>query len=876
MTRRLPPGTRIARWLLARILSPAVRDDVLLDLAESDASGRAHWREVLVAPRSWSLSVPATAASPHLPETSMSRLLADIRFSWRVMMRRKGMTMVAVLTLAIGTGASTAIFSAVYPILVRTLPYPDADRLMMIWERDGSGQRNNVGFQTFDDLARSARSFESMAAMGSMAVTMTTEGEPYPFVGQRVTPGFFRVLGVEPALGRGLRAEDDQRGTPNVVVLSHVAWRDAFGSAPDILDRPVVLDGVTYRVIGVMPEGFESAVAPEARIWTPLRYEPTLDFACRSCRHLRVIARRHPHVSAEDAERELEVLAANLHRDHPGVYTTLGFRLQLVSHLVTERVRPALVALMGAVLLVLLVATLNVSSLLLARGASRRGEFAVRIALGAGRGRLVRQLLTESLVLALLGGAAGIVVAVLGVRGLVAISPADVPRLGAIRVNGAPLLFAAGLTTVAAIIFGLVPALQGWRAGIGEGLRGAARSVTGADRRMRAGVVIGEVALALVLLVGAGLLVRSTTRLLAVDPGFETERLLTAQVQAGAGDLRTDTLVARFFAGALDAVRGLPGVRGAAFTSQLPLSGDFDGYGIRIESQPPVDPTAANTGAFRYAVSPGYFEVLGIPSVAGRTFTAADDDRGVRVAIVSEGFARRHLPGLDPLRQRIRVGGSPDAPWREVVGVVGDVRQVSLEDEQVDAVYVPEAQWQFVDATRSLVVRAESAPMALVPGIRAAIWSVNKDQPILRVIDAASLVRATAAERRFAMLLFQGFAIVALVLAAAGIYGVLIGSVAERTRELGVRAALGASRRDLILMIVRQGMALTTAGIVVGIALALLGSRALTGLLYGVSALDPLTYLAVAAGLALVALLASWVPARRAAGVDPAETLRSE
>jgi putative ABC transport system permease protein len=323
-------------------------------------------------------------------------------------------------------------------------------------------------------------------------------------------------------------------------------------------------------------------------------------------------------------------------------------------------------------------------------------------------------------------------------------------------------------------------------------------------------------------------------------------------------------------------VRDLPGVRGAAFTSQLPLSGDFDGYGIRIESRPPADPTAASTDAFRYAVSPGYIEVMGIPPVAGRTFTAADDDRGVRVAIVSEGFARRHLAGLDPLRQRIRIGGSPDAPWREVVGVVGDVRQVSLEDEQVDAVYVPDAQWQFVDATRSLVVRAESAPMALVPGIRAAIWSVNKDQPILRVIDAGSLVRATAAERRFAMVLFQGFAIVALVLAAAGIYGVLIGSVAERTRELGVRAALGASRRDLILMIVRQGMALTTAGIVVGIALALLGSHALTGLLYGVSALDPLTYLAVAAGLALVALLATWVPARRAAGVDPAETLRSE
>ena len=805
----------------------------------------------------------------------MSQFLTDLSFAWRVMARRPGTTAVAAGTLALGIGAATAIFSVVDPILFRTVPYPEADRVVMIWEREADGRRSNVGFATFRDIQRASSSFESVAAMSSLSGTMTTAGEPRPLNGQRVSPDFFRVLGVIPAMGRLFEAADDVRGTPNVLVISHGTWQDAFGGDPAILQRQVRLDDLTFTVIGVLPESFENVISPRAGIYAPLRYESTLPWACRTCRHLRAVGRLREGVSTEEASAELAVISRNLRADHPTEYSEGGMYGEPLARYVTRDVRPALLALMGGVLILLLTAALNVSNLLLARGAGRHGEFAIRVALGADGSRLARQLLAESMLLAVMGGAGAVLLAYAGVEGLVALAPARLPRLGAIEVNGGVLAFAFGVTTIIGAIVGLMPMRQAAGARLGDGIRAGARSLVGSDRRTRRGLVISEVALALVLLVGSGLLLRSMDRVLAVDPGFDPRGVQTAMVQAGAGTLRGDTLIHRFFANVLEAVRQLPGVEAAAFTSQLPLSGDFDSYGVHLQSRPGTNPND-DPSAFRYAVSAGYIEAMRIPIVRGRSLLPQDDAGAVKVAVISQALADRAFPGLDPIGQQIQVGGGPEAAWREVVGVVGDVRQVSLEDDATMAVYLPESQWQFLDATRSLVVRTTADPATLLPAIRAAIWSLDKDQPISRVATAEELLATTAASRRFALVLFEGFAVVALLLAAAGIYGVLLGSVTDRTRELGVRAAFGASARDLVWMVVREGMSLTLAGTIAGLVLAVVATRAITSLLFDVSVNDPITYGAVTASLLAVALIACWVPARRASRVDPMETLRAD
>ncbi len=870
-----PHPAPVAAWLLARLLPRDLRDAIIGDLLERHAGPARWWREVSNAPRTWTIPSVTASAHPEQTESRMSQFIADLRFAWRVMARRKGTTAVAVGTLTLGIGAATAIFSVVDPVLLRTVPYPEADRVVMVWERAPTRERLNLGFATVEDLARGARSFEAIAAMGSLNGTMTTAGEPRPLSGQRVSPDFFRVLGVAPAMGRLFEPSDDVRGTPNVLVISHGTWQDAFGGDPDVLGRPVTLDDRQYTVIGVLPESFENVISPLAGIYAPLRYESTLEWACRTCRHLRAVGRLRPGISPEAATAELAVIARNLRADHPTEYPESGMFIESLARYVTRDVRPAFLALAGGVLILVLIASLNVSNLLLARGASRRGEFAIRVALGADRVRIARQLLAESVLLALMGGAGAVLLTYLGVQSLVALAPASLPRVGAIEVNGSVLTFALVITSVIGVVVSLVPMRQAVGARLSAGIRMGARQVIGTDRRTRRVLVVGQVALALVLLVGSGLLLRSMQRVLAVDPGFDPRQVQTAMVQAGAGELSSDTLVTRFFADALAAVRQLPGVEGAAFTSQLPLSGDFDGYGISVEDSSGVRPNG-DRSAFRYAVSAGYLEAMRIPLLSGRTLSPQDDERSVPVAVISRSLAERHFPGVDPIGRRIKVGGAPIAPWREVVGVVGDVRQVSLENDPAPAVYLPESQWQFVDATRSLVVRGDAPPETLVPAIRSAIWAVDKDQPIMRVVTGEGLVAATAAGRRFALVLFQGFAIVALLLAAAGIYGVLLGSVTERSRELGVRAAFGASARDLVWMVIRQGMTLTLVGVAAGLLLAAALSRAIASLLFGITAMDPFTYAAVTVCLLLVALLACFVPAFRASRVDPMETLRAE
>jgi putative ABC transport system permease protein len=799
----------------------------------------------------------------------------DLRFALRLLARQPGFTAVAALTLALGIGATTAIFSAVYPILVAPLPYPQADRIVMVQERAPDGRGSNVGFATFRDLVDASHSIEAAAAYGDWQTVITGRTEPERLEGQRVSATFFQTLGATPALGRDFLAPEDVRGTPRVAILSHALWRSRFGGDSTIVGRQVVLDGNSFTIVGVMRAGFESVLEPRAQLWTTLRYDLSLPYACRTCRHLRMVARLKPGVRLEEARRELNAISRRIVADHPTEYASTGFLVPTLREQVTGGVRPALLAILAAVALVLLIACANVTNLLLARSGQRQGEFAVRAALGAARSRMVRQLLTESVLLAGLGGALGVVVAVIGVRMLVALSPPDLPRLQAIGVNGPVLLFAVLISTLVGLTFGLAPAVQAARGDVHRTLQQSTRRATRGRRVSRMALVVSETALALLLLVGSGLLLRSMSRLFAVDPGFSPAGVLTLQVQTGGPRFATDSATWAFFDRVLVAVREVPGVAAAGFTSQLPLSGDYDAYGIHIQSKPRFNPED-DPAAFRYAVSPGYLETLHIPVLRGRSFVATDRANQPPVALISETLARRAWPGEDPIGARIRTGDPANGPWRTVIGIAGDVKQVSLSAEQPNAVYVPEAQWQFADFAMSLVVRTRGEPAALVPALRRAIWAVDKDQPIVRVAMMDRLVAATAATRRFTLVLFEVFAAVALALAAAGIYGVLSGMVVERRQEVGVRAALGASRADILVMIVREGLGLAVAGVALGLAAAVALTRFIQGLLYGVPPIDPLTYSGVAALLVIVAIAACWVPAWRAARLDPVEVLRAE
>jgi putative ABC transport system permease protein len=636
---------------------------------------------------------------------------------------------------------------------------------------------------------------------------------------------------------------------------------------------------VLHIVVGVMPRGFENVLSPAADIWRPLQYDASLP--SRQGRewghHLRMAGRLRPDATLDRARDELDRIARTPVPEFarpPWAAIKGGLIVSRLQDDVTQAVKPALLAVFGAVLLLLAIACANVANLLLARGEQRRGEFAMRVALGAPRSRLIGQLLTESLLMAALAGAAALVVAAFGVRALVALAPAGLPRLDAIQLDRPVFIFALGLTIVVGIVVGIAPALHA----IGRDLHGAVQHgsprTAGVRRWPRRALAIAEVALALVLLVGAGLLLRSLQQLFAIPPGFDPANVLTLQVQTSGPRFADASATHRFFASALDAVRGVPGVETAALTSQLPLSGDFDQFGVHFESGA-APPTEDDQGAFRYAVSPGYLAALKIPLLGGRGLDERDVAAAPRAVLISDSLARRRFPGRDPIGQPLRIGGDSGPPFT-IVGVVADVKQMSLAASRPDAVYVTTTQWHFADRALWLVVRARGDAAALAPAVRAAIWSVDKDQPIVRVATLNSLVAATAAERRFALVLFQAFGLIALLLAATGIYGVLSTDVASRSREIGVRTALGASRPVILAMVVRQGLSLTVVGVAAGLVGAALASRWIASLLFGVSLLDAATYAAVIATMLAVAGVACWLPARRAALVDPAITLRAE
>jgi putative ABC transport system permease protein len=774
----------------------------------------------------------------------------------------------------LGIGASTAIFSAVNPILFEPLPYPQASRILMIWDIF-EGERSDVTFHTYRELRERVRSLESVAVMEAWQPAMTGPAQPERLDGQAVSTDYFRVLGIAPALGRDFRAADDQFKGPKVAILSDRLWRRHFAADSTIVGRQILLDGDLYTVVGVMPSGFENVLAPTAEIWSPLQYDTAHITNYESGEwghHLHMIGRLRSGASVTQARRELDAVAQSPVSEFPRPHWASlehGFIVNSLQGEVTRGVKPALLAVLGAVVLLLLIASVNVTNLLLARGVQRQGEFAMRAALGAAHRRLIRQLLTESLLLALIGGGLGMVVAELGVRLLVALSPADLPRLGAIRIDAAVFMFAVSITTLVGLAVGVVPAMQVFRSDLHPGMQSVSRRTAGGQEWTRRTLVVVEVALALVLMVSAGLLWHSLQRLFAVEPGFNASHLITMQVQTAGHQFDDEAAKSRFFDRALEAVRRVPGIDAAAFTSLLPLSGDQYGtYGTAFEN-------GAGYDTYRYVVTPGYFEVTGIPLRRGRLLNEHDIAGAPPAVLISESLAKRHFSGRDPIGARVHVGPR-NRPWYTVVGVVGNVKQTSLAESQPDAVYLTPGQSWFVDDAKSLVVRTRSDAASIAPEIRQAIWSVDKDQPIVRLATMDDLLAALSTQRRFSLIVFQAFALVGLILSATGIYGVLSGSVSERTREIGIRSALGASPGDILALVFRQGMTLSGLGVVIGLGCAVAASQAIASLLFGVSRLDPTTYLGVIALLLAVSGLACWIPARRAAQVDPAITLRAE
>lgn len=817
----------------------------------------------------------------------LETLLQDLRYALRMLRNSPGFTTVAVLTLALGIGATTAIFSAVDPILFEPLPYPHSERIMMVWGIF-QGARSQVTFFNYRELLKRNHSFDALAIFEPWQPTLLGSAEPDRLSGQSVSFGYFRALGIEPVTGRDFEPSDDAYQAAHVAILSYGLWQRRFGGDRSIVGRQVTLDGDAYTIIGIMPRGFESVLDPAAEIWSAeQQYNPANLKNTDSSEwgnHLSLVARLRPDVTFAQATADIDTIARSPVPDFPRprwASLRLGFIVDSLQSDITREVRPALLAVLGAVALVLLIGCVNVTNLLLARGSQRRAEFAMRAALGAGRTRIIQQLLTESLILALAGGALGLVVAQMFVQAVIGLSPANLPRINAIAVDRNAFLFALGVTTLIGLLVGLIPAVHASRSDLQAGVKEGSRQSAGTHQFTRRALVMAEVALALVLLVSAGLLLRSLGRLFAVNPGFDASNVATMQVQTSGPKFNDDSspMGAReqFFKRALENVRNVPGVESAGFTSLLPLADDplIGLYGAFFEKDNGA-PVGGGYGVFRYVVTPDYFKAMRMPLRRGRFLSDRDVAGSPHVVVISESLAREEFGNKNPLGQRMKIGGFPNWPWYTIVGVVADVRQASLSGTHLDAAYItPEQSW-YADQAMSLVVRAQGNSTALIPEIKSAIWLADKNQPIVRVTTMSALLAATIAQRRFVLILFEAFGIVALVLAAIGIYGVLSGSVVERTREIGIRLALGAPRENILLLIVRQGMTMTALGIIIGLGGAFAASQAIASQLFGVTPLDAVTYTGVIVLLAAVSAGACWLPARRAMRVDPMVALRHE
>jgi putative ABC transport system permease protein len=800
-------------------------------------------------------------------------LLRDIRQGTRSLMRTPSFTVAAVLTLALGIGANTAIFSAVHGVLLRPLPYPDADRLAVVWisNEQEAIDRDVISYPNFRDVREQASTLSGLAAFTGRAVTFSEGEEVEQVPGAAATADFFGVLGVPAALGRTFGATDMEEGRGDVIVLSHGLWTRQFGADPSIVGRAIRVGDGTSQVLGVMPRGF--AYPAGAEFWQPL-IRPSSDagsFDVRGLLWLSTIARLAPGASFQQTNLELSGVMQRLNEEYPEQTEGLGIWAEPLRDTIVGDVRPALLVLLGAVGFVLLIACANVANLLLARGAARQKEMAVRSALGASGGRLARQVLTESLVLAAIGGGAGVVVALWGTSALMAVSPPDLPHAEHIGVNGPVVAFAAVVALLTGVIFGLAPALQARTASLGSVLREGGHGASG-DRvgRLRPMLITLQVALALVLLVGAGLLVRSFAVLQAADPGFRTENVLSFRLTLPSARYPNAAAIRKFqreFAGRMEAMPDVEAVRSIStlFLSRLP-----DMTPITIEGRE-LDPGAQRASVPYDLVDPGFFAALGIPVVRGRDFGAQDAPGGVPAAIVNETFARRYFPGEDPLGRRFSWFNTPEYT---VVGVVSDTRRSGLAEPVRAEGY--RSTTQELSRSMEYLVTAKGDALAVAPELRAVLRDLDPALPIVELRTVEQALAESVATRRFVMLLLAGFASVALALAAVGIYGVLAYLVGQRTREIGIRMALGADRRDVLALVLRDSVKSVLPGVLLGIAGALILTRLLGGQLHGISPTDPLTFAAVTVLLLGVALVASAMPARRAGNVEPMVTLKEE
>jgi putative ABC transport system permease protein len=898
MTSRLPRGVeRLFSWTVPADERDPVSGDLLEEYAENAASNPRRrsarallwWRALQIAASfTWERlrrdrTLPPIGEEPPRRSGIRDVLAQDLTFGARMLRREPGFTAVALVALALGIGANTTIFSIVDAALWRPLPFPRADRIMSLTEQRPRESRwfGPVAPADFFDWRRDSRSFSAMAAImipgPSSAYNLTGGGEPERIRPLKVSPAFLGVIGVAPALGRDFTSEEEIDGRERVVLLSDDLWRRRFGADPSIVGRTIAFDGNPFEVIGVLP----------ARFWWPTRPDVVVPLALddhdrtlRAAHFLEAVGRLRDGVSQERAREELRLIGDRLSRNYPAENANHAPNLRPLRDALVGDVRPALVILFGAVGFVMLIACANVATVLLARAAGRQKELAVRRAVGATRGRVVQQMLTESVLVALIGGAAGLLVAWWGLAVVRAILPARfmaVPGIANASLDGRVLGATLVLSAVTGLVFGILPALVASDAHVGAALGEETRSSTGGvrARTLRSALVVAELALSLVLLAGAGLLLVSFTRLVNVNPGFRAAQLTIASITLPYSRYGGHARTVAFFDALFDRLRSAPGVQHVAATTSLPFDGVDSRLNLTIEHR--VEPEEGAVRAHPRIVSTDYFETLGVPVIRGRAFTTHDAESSPNVVIINQAAARRHWPGEDPLGQRISLGSAGD--WREIVGIVADTRHEGLDADVEPAAFLPQHQLfsslgAAFERTVTIVIRSTNDVTATTALLRSAVASVDPDLPIGMVRTMEDVIGDSVAPRRLNFVLVSSFAIVALLLSASGLYGVMAYIVVQRTREIGVRMALGATRRQVLAMMFVQAGRMTALGIGLGVAGALLVTRSMTSLLFGVSAADPLLYVAVSTLLAAVALVAVAVPASRATRIDPLVALR--
>jgi putative ABC transport system permease protein len=801
----------------------------------------------------------------------------DIRYGLRMLARAPAFTAIAVLALALGIGANSAIFSVVNAILLRPLPYKNPSQLVVIWENAThlGFPKNTPSPANFLDWQKENTVFEGMGAFAERSFNLTGVGEPERLDGRRVSANLFDLLGVKPIVGRTFVADEDKPGT-KVALLNESLWKLRFGSDPGVIGRSLALNGESYTVVGVLPNSVRLPAFGNWRdqVWVPLAFSSE-ERADRGDHYLEVIARMKPGVSLQKAKAEMETIAARLAQEYPKYNVRIGAVVNPLHEEIVGNMKPALLLLLGAVAFVLLIACANVANLLLARAAVRHKEIALRLALGADRVRLTKQLLVESVMLSLLGGVVGLGLAYAGLNILTRFIPADVAHAETISIDAKVLVFTLAVAVVTGLVFGLAPASQASHFNLNDTLKEGGRD-SGAGvrgKRLRSSLVIAEVAVSFILLIGAGLLINSFMHLRNLDPGFRADHLLALNVDLSEVKYSDNARRTAFFDEVVRRVQALPGVRSIAVAGNLPFTYNGDSMGIAVEGIP--DPPSDQWPDVIYrAVGPGYFSTMGIPLVRGRDFNDQDTLDTTITVVVSEKTAKHYWPNDDPIGKRLKAGATTsDSPWRTVIGVVKDVRQNDFIAEPKMQMYLNYRQLKSL-MPNALVVRTAVDPLSLATSVRNAIWAVDKDQTVANVDSMEHIVAGAVARQRFSMLLLAIFAGLALVLAAVGIYGVMSYSVAQQTREIGIRMALGAQRSDVLKMTITQGLKLVGMGVVIGLVAAFVLTRVMATLLFGISATDPVTFVSISVVLIAVALLASYIPALRATKVDPMVALR--